>query len=810
MTVHPSSKASVVLLVATLLQCHALAQKEPIPRARPAVPVAPAVPEGKALRNDREESLIKYAHYVYSQNQWQLAESQYVKFLKLYPTGKEAAAAGYRMAECRLKLDKFEEAEKAYLDVLRQFRNSDYGAPSAYRLGSLYFAREQYQAAAGYFDIARLESKKNAIRLSAAYYRASSFRKQGLLAEMLQAFENLVSIKKNNPYREAALLILSRTYAEKENRDKALAAFLELASLTSEDDIKGEALVKAGLISNAQADTEAAKEHLHSALGLQGGDEWKPDAQFHLINIYYAEKNHAKVAEIYNKGAYVMSEDIRPKMLLMAGNAHRHLKRYNDAVRIYNLLSEHYQQTEEAGEAEYRKLLCFFSSGTRNLPELIDHFILWQQQRDATNSHIDLAYVLKAEYQFKNNMFAPAGLTYDRVRILNIPEKMRASILYKRGWAHNEGKNHTQAITAFGDFLESHPKDDRISNALAKRALSHRATENYEPALLDLKSIIAHHPDSEAAELAYQQSALIQGQLGKYKAMVDNFTILLEKFPDSKATPEAHFWIGWGQFELKEFATAAAALRKARKLNTKAYFTRATLRIILAEYSLQHLNEVRQEVESLPGKAHQVKVPPQVYLWLGIKLFDARDYPAAVNYLSRATTPKHPEATQAVVWKHLAQAMLYTKNYEGAIQAFDFYLATPQPSTNRARAFHDKGIALLALGRNNEAETAAEDGLTLQPQSRVYGMLCLLWGEVALREKRYEQAVQRLIKPTYAIEDAQITPQALLKSAHAHQQLEQVQKADQLRATLKEKFPNFKAPSLFPKPPNDSRVDASP
>jgi len=807
---HPSSKAIAALLAAVILQLHASAQQEEIPRARPVAPLARAVPEGKVLHDDREESLIKYAHYIYSQDQWQLAEAQYAQYLKLYPEAREAAAAGYRMAECRLKLDKFKQAEQAYLEVLKKFRASDYGAPSAYRLGSLYFAQERYPEAAVHFDIARQESKKNAIRLSAAYYRASSFRKQGLLKEMLRAFEGLVSIQDNNPYREATLLILSRAYSENNDRQKALVAFLELANLTSEDDIKGEALVKAGLISNVQGDTDAAKKHLHSVLELRGGDEWKPDAQFHLIKIYYTEKNHTRVAEIYSKGAFVMSEEIRPKMLLMAGNSHRHLKRYHDAIGIYNLLSEHYQPTKEAGEAEYRKLLCFFSIGSRKLPELIDNFILWQQERDISSSHIDLAFVLKAEHQFKLGMFAPAGLTYDRVRIVNIPEKMRASILYKRGWAHNEGKNHPQAVKAFDEFLEAYLEDGRIPNALAKRALSHRALENYEAALLDLKKIIVTHPDSEASELAYQQSALIQGQLGKYRAMVDNYSILLEKFPGSEAAPEAHFWIGWGQFELKEFAAASAALRKARTLNATTYFTRATLRIILAEYSLQHLKEVREEVEALPGKAHQVKVPPQVYLWLGIKLFDAKDYAAAVNYLSKATTPGHPEATQAVVWKHLGQARLYTENYAEAIQAFDFYLATRQPSTNRARILYDKGVALLALGQHEQAEAAAEDGLTLQPQSRVYGMLCLLWGEVALREKRYEQAVQRLIKPTYAIEDEQITPQALLKSAYAHEQLEQLQKADRLRARLKEKFPEHRESSLFPKPPADSQVKASP
>ncbi|MFP6875051.1 MAG: tetratricopeptide repeat protein [Verrucomicrobiales bacterium] len=803
-------QATAAVLGAGILHCTASAQTKPIPRARPVVPAVAADPAGETLRNDREESLIKYAHYIYSQNQWQLAEVQYDKYLKLYPKGKEAAPAGYRMAECQLKQDDIRKAEQTYLDVLRNFRDSDYGAPSAYRLGSLYFARELYRESAQYFDIARKESKKNAIRLSAAYYRASSFRKQGLVEEMLRAFEDIAGIKKNNPYRQTALLIISRVHAETGDQKKALAAFLELAGLTSEDDIKGEALVKAGLISNALGDTDAAKRHLNSTLKLRGGDEWKPDAQFHLIKTYYAEKNHGKVAEIYARGAFVMSEDIRPKMLLMAGNSHRHLKRYRDAIGIYTILHEHYPLTEEASEAEYRKLLCFFNMGNNKLPELIDNFILWQQERDASSSNIDLAYVLQAEHLFNHGVFAHAGLSYDRIRTLKLPEELRASILYKRGWAHTEGKNHAQAITAFGDFLTGYPEDPRISNALAKRALSYKATEDYASALLDLQRIIANHPDCEAAELAYQQSALIQGQQGEYKAMVENYTALLKKFPGSKATPEAHFWIGWGQFELRKFSDSSTALRKARELNAKAYFTRATLRIILAEYSLQHLDQVKEEIEALSGKTHQVKVPPQVYLWLGVKLFDAGDYPSAVDYLNLATTPSHPAATQAVVWKHLGQACLYTGDHKNAIKAFDFYLATRQPSTNRARVLHDKGVALLALGRHAEADEAAEDGLTLQPQSRVYGMLCLLWGDIALRQKHYEQAIQRLIKPTYAIEDEQITPQALLKSAHAHEQLEQGQKAAELRVRLKEKFPAYRESPLSPKLPDTSKATASP
>ena len=106
---------------------------------------------------------------------------------------------------------------------------------------------------------------------------------------------------------------------------------------------------------------------------------------------------------------------------------------------------------------------------------------------------------------------------------------------------------------------------------------------------------------------------------------------------------------------------------------------------------------------------------------------------------------------------------------------------------------HDKAAALLELERYQAADEIVEEALGLQPQSRVYGMLCLLWGEIALRQDKFEVAVKRLVKPTYAIEDEEITPPALAKSALAHEKLGDIDKATELRARLKKKFPAYKA-----------------
>ena len=210
------------------------------------------------------------------------------------------------------------------------------------------------------------------------------------------------------------------------------------------------------------------------------------------------------------------------------------------------------------------------------------------------------------------------------------------------------------------------------------------------------------------------------------------------------------------------------------------------------------MEAVRKEVETLSQRIHKITIPPQIYLWLGINLFDSGDYQASSNYLSVACNPQEPETTQAVIWKYLGQAHLFTGKYKEAITAFDYYLETNQPSNNRARVLHDKSAALLALKNFDEAEIAVENGLTLQPKSRTYGMLCLLWGEIALQQQEYEKAIQRLVKPTYAIEDEKVTPPALLKSAFAHEKINQKEKASELRNKLKTKYPKFSPKTIIP------------
>ncbi len=303
--------------------------------------------------------------------------------------------------------------------------------------------------------------------------------------------------------------------------------------------------------------------------------------------------------------------------------------------------------------------------------------------------------------------------------------------------------------------------------------------------------MIDEHPDSEPMELALQQTALIKGQQRGYQEMIDAYTMLLEKFPETKAKAEARFWTGWGISSYSRFDKAVVPLDESRKLDSSAYYDRATMRLILAHYSLRDVKAVQAEIDGVKGGSNVV-VPSQVYAWLGVRLFEEGDFPGADTYMTRSSTPDNPGATRAIIWKQLGMARLKTKSYKRAIIAFDFYLLSNQPSGNRAKVLLEKGHAQLGLEAYDDADRTIEEALQLEPQGRVNAQLCLAWGDVALGRKDYDAAVKRLIRPSYVFVDDAITPHALDKTIFAHEMLGNEERAEEVRKTLSEKYPSYK------------------
>jgi len=794
-------------------------QVAPQPRQQPPAPQ----PTG-----DPQDDLYTYASLAFSNGYYDVAADRLTTYIQTYPNGKDLEAAHFRLGESRLKLGDKAGASVAYDSLLKRFPKGEFTALAAYRLASLNYQIRDLPRALSFFTIAERASherkatlaakaasaapadkaKANTVSeenaklwLSSAYYRAYCLQATGEKADALQAYRSVADLKTNNEYRPAALRELARLATETGNEDAALEALGELADQSGNRDLKAEALIKTALIHSDNEQPDKAKPLLEEALKLKPEGYLGAVANYTLLQILYQEEDYAGAAGLYGSVEITeLPEHLRPKLLMTVANAQRKRQLYVRAIEGYSTIEEYYEDSDEAVEAGYLKLICFYKIKDRDLPEFVDRYAINMAKR-SSKKYVDRALLLRAEHYFRGADFLSAAKSYSQIDPDAIPEEVRASMLYNRGWCESEAGEHKQAAKSLTRFLEEFPNHQLTSSVYATRALSYRASGNPASALEDLAHIIEHHPDSAASELAHQQVGLIKSEQQDWQGVIDGFSALIENFPNSIAVSEAHYYRGRAHFELKQFDKAVPDL-KAAIAGDASYFQRAQMRIVLANYFLQNADELAEEIDRFLAKDEDANIDPKVLSWLGARYFEDGDYDGAAKYLRLGVTPERPASTLPVVWIYLAEAESKSGHHEEAVEAVDFYLDLTKHPSSRARGFLVKAEALLRADRLDEANESAREGLQLQKEGRINAQLLIAQGDIAVGEaaaldggpgsdKAYAAAAGKYVIVSEIFIDPVITPTALSRAADTFDKAGDPEKAGVIRADLNSRFPEF-------------------
>ena len=144
--------------------------------------------------------------------------------------------------------------------------------------------------------------------------------------------------------------------------DEALKMFKDLIATTKEGKILAEASVNVGVLLSEKKQNDEALAYFEKALELPDTpDESRGVALVGVVQSLYAKGDYKGVVDWYNRNASVLPPgESRPKMLLLVGNAHRMSKTYSRAVEVYLLIEQNHPDSEQAFEAGYWKLYCFY------------------------------------------------------------------------------------------------------------------------------------------------------------------------------------------------------------------------------------------------------------------------------------------------------------------------------------------------------------------------------------------------------------------------------------------------------------------
>ena len=776
----------------------------PVPAPRAEVVAEPNKPTGP------DEDLFDYGTLAYAQKDYTIAAQTYGQYLSNYPQGRHVPEALYRLGECFRNQNQPANAERYYREVVDRHPKSDSSANAAYWLGVLSYNSKDFKAAATYFGFCEVRTAEPKVKLAANFYKAESFAMIKDYKKQLEALKPVLAAKTDNPYLERALVAAATAYQNQGSNQQALPMLMEVIKTTQDPAVKSDASLKAAIIQSELKKPELAAGLFEQVVndGTLPGEQ-RGAALVGLIGELYAKGDYDAVVDANNRNSFLLPPtELRPRMMMHVGNAHRAKKNYARAIDQYDMIEKYYPEHELAFEAGYWKVYCFYLLEDKGLAASAEAFLQKHAEGHKEHEFIQTARLLVADFHFTKQNYKLASDAFAALDISKLPERFRPSSLFHKGWSESEAGRHNDAIASLSQFIADNPKSEDLPKALAKRGLSHKETQNNTAALADFARIIKDYPQSDALELAYYLTGIIQNDQRNWKDMVTAFEALIEKFPASPARAEAAYKCGLGYIELKNTDKALPHFRMAVKLDEKAYGNVGTQKILLCLWNKKDADALGKEVDSYRGKYADAIIPPSLLGYLGLTYFDRKDFNRSAKYLSWASTPDAPSNTDSRIWNYLGQSLLEIKSYDDSVKAIDHYLADAPDSMVKAKALLTKATAQLGAGKIDESQATADEGLRIVKDGGVQGQLLIVQGDALLAagdkletegnadgaKEKWLAAAGKYVTPSQVLKDDIVTPQALSKAVQALERLGEKDKADLLRTQLQREYPAYQVP----------------
>lgn len=717
-----------------------------------------------------------------------------VGYIERYPNHPNIQAASYYLGECYYQSGSKDEGKRILHGVINRFIEGRYVALASNRLGYDAVNTKKYSQAAVHFGRVATMATTAEERYRGRYQEASCFRYAGNVDDAIQSF-SLVEASEEAPanYRESARLKLAQLYLDKNENTKARQYFEALMKPEVDAKIRIEATLNVGLLALKNKEVEIAKECFEDVLS-SNEEKFKASAQAGLMNSMYTAKDYQGVLDVIKRAEYLGSPATEAIKYAIAGRSAYQLKLYDEAIRLFSKAESQEPLSSEAFEASYFRLLCFYNIKGANIPQQVDAFLEIYQVQYPKHERIHKALLMKAETLFDAEKHREAASAYNQIDSEIIGSANQANLYYKRGWCLSLSGDHNGAVRDFTSFLARHGDDKRAADVIAMRGKSFLALGDRISALKDFDLLIKRYPKDKLAALAWQNSAKIRKEDKDFADMIRRYEALLNGFADlsDDTSANAHYWIGWGNYQIKKFPEAIKALEKASHLDSQKYGLNSGMLIIYSAYSMKDKEKLQQAIESITETGHADKIPTSIFRWLGVQCFNAGEMASAQQYLTKGVTLDDPRATPQAFWKMLGKACVSCGKYKEAVVATTNFLDVVEEPFWKAEALLDRAEAYLGLENLEEAKTSAEQGLELRPKGKVNAELRMILGDIAYNSSDFAgAAAYYVVVVQLFVDDEELRSDALYKSYEALRQKGDQAEAEHYLNTLKEEFPNY-------------------
>lgn len=740
--------------------------------------VACAAEEDPAAR-----AQIEAAHGIFAKGFYELALSEYAKYLQWFPQATGVEEAIYRSGECLRALGKPAEARLRYEEILRRFPAGAFAARTNYRLAEMLAAEGKPAEAAGRFAAAAARARDEPTRLAARFSQARILLDLGKRADAMAPLRDLAQQENANPYRGFALLELGRAVEASGQRDEARLLYGKALATDAATELRAEAGLRAAAIELRAERWSPAAALLEKTRRLLPPGETRARVNWRLLTCWWRLGQWDAVARMAGDPKTALPADRRGDAALLGAHALRLLGRVADAAAAYGAFARAFPTHPEATNAACERVLGLAETNASGWEKEAAAFLRANPQ---ANGAPRVLWRL-AERAFARGDYAAAAAAYAQISPAALDPSLAPEIAFRWGASLARAGRHAEAEERLEAFTRQFPSDPNVPTALHLLGLSAQQSGRLDAAVSALQELADRFPKAEGREETLRRIALLEGARGRPAALRAAYARLVREFPKTRFLGEATWWTGASWFDEKKFAEAIAPLERARALDPPAYAAPASVRLILAHYALRQRVPLAREL--LAPSAKTASPAPEIWEWAAQRSAAEGDHAAAVALYTKLLAHPAAGALRHPTRRALAASLAARGEWKAAAENLEGYVAEASDPDDAIAGRLELARARTALKEFDRARALAEGVMTEQPEGRANAEARMILGEILDAQGNPGEAAKQWLGVALLYDDPRLTPDALARAADAFARAGNLQEAARLREELATKYP---------------------
>ena len=544
-----------------------------------------------------ETSSLRVAEIYREEGQF---EEAYQELIAAQETAEERfykAKVQMRLGDNYMGWDRFEDAWKAYDQVIELYGDTSYPPNAQYQKGEArYFGGQYAEARTEYLGvIERYPDSETSLRAAALYSAGWSSEKLGDHDGALEIYNRVADDFPRSDQAPLCLLRMGRVNSEQQRVDEAVKAYQRVAATYGEtrhtadayyglgslykqqgrmDDavaafsqvgrdareIYVASLIEAANIHITEGQSERGRQLLSELLdGVQGDRDLEATAHYQMAQLDLNLKNYRDAIQRYTKviDEYPESGAIRDARY-GRGLAYHFGAVYTRALEDYRWLLDSDLPEAMQLKVEFSMALSYAAVGEdAHATELLHKVIDSGDETLARNAQLQL--ISMAEKQDPED----AIRTYEEMLAKLDAEEDRARVLIRLASAYFRLEQYDRSIDASQRLIDLAIDAESISNALFVQGNSYfRAGRNGE-AIETYQGIIDNYPQIGWAKNAQFQIGVAYNRMSaggrvEYIPMMQKaFRTYHEKYPEDDKAVFAHYYDAWALYRLGKWRDAS-------------------------------------------------------------------------------------------------------------------------------------------------------------------------------------------------------------------------------------------------------------